>query len=167
MRRHRGRAIRVAQFVDDERGGVRFLEETLRDFGVAIDPAGIDHAHAAARGRGDDKTPVFAVGREELHGLAGFHPERRGEARADDERVRVVAEVVERSGFDLLDEIRGLQMQGKGDAEEIDGRVWNPARALSVPRSTGEQATTFENCRLTRMISDASLIPSKRRRCGG
>ena len=39
--------------------------------------------------------------------------------------------------------------------------VSNPARALIVPRNTGEQATTFENCRLTRMISLTLVMPSK------
>src|ERR1041385_4228469 len=39
--------------------------------------------------------------------------------------------------------------------------VSNPARALTEPRRTGEHATTFENCRLMRMISLTLLIPSK------
>ncbi len=35
-----------------------------------------------------------------------------------------------------------------------------PERALKLPRKIGEAATTLENCRLTRMISAASSIPS-------
>ena len=64
------RAIRIAQFVNDHRRGVRLAQKCLRDASVTINAHGIDRADTAARDRCDGETAILAARREQLHRVA-------------------------------------------------------------------------------------------------
>ena len=126
---------------------------------MRIDAASIDDAHAAARDGGDDEAAIFAARRKQLDRVPRAHFESSGEARTENDGVRVIAKIAEAPGDKLLGQVGGLEMEGRLDAEEVTVAFSNPARALSVPRRTGEQAATSANWRLMRMISRAFVIP--------
>ena len=73
------RALRVAHFVDDHRSGKGFAQKRLRDAHMRINPAGINHAHAAPGDRRHGEAPIFATGRKQLNRVARAHFERVGE----------------------------------------------------------------------------------------
>ena len=73
----------------------------------------------------------------------------------------VISKIVKAPIDKLVAEIGRLQVQ-RTRRFHTDRRSHSriPTRALSVPRKTGEHAATFENCRLTRMISRGFAMPS-------
>src|SRR5205823_8298465 len=90
-----GRTLRVAQFVNDHRGGERFSQERLRHAHVTINADDIDDADAASGRGGNRKTTVFAAGRKQEEGVPRTDLERLCQARTDDDSVGVVAKLVE------------------------------------------------------------------------
>ncbi len=106
----RGRAVRIAQFINDHRRFVRFFEQPLRDPRVRINATGIDSTHATARDGGDVESPVFATGREQLDGVARFDFEEIGQSVADNHTGRVVPKIVEVAVYDLFGQIGRAQM---------------------------------------------------------
>ena len=72
-----------------------------------------------------------------------------------------MSEVIEAAFNQLVQKIRRLRVQRRFDAVKFDSCVLKSCACMTVPRRTGEQETTLENCRLTRIISFASVIPSK------
>ncbi len=103
--------------------GKWLVQQRLRDPHMRINAAGIDDADAAARDRCDDKSAIFASGRKQLNRVARPNLEGVGQARTDDDRVRVVAKIIEASGDNLLGQIGGLEMESGLDAEKVDGGV--------------------------------------------
>ena len=148
MFRQRRRTFRIAQLVDNHRSGIRLAEKVLRNFRMAIDAAGIDCADTAARDSRDREAPVFAARRKQLHGVAGGDAERFRQPRTDDDRVRIVAKILELPGDDLLANIGRLQVERGIDAEEIDGGVFKlgaraerPAQDRRAGRDIGKSPT--------------------------
>jgi hypothetical protein len=70
----------------------------------------------------------------------------------------VLCEFIEAAFNQLVQKIRRLRVQRRFDTEF---KLFLKSACAAVPRRTGERETTLENCRLTRMISLASVIPSK------
>jgi hypothetical protein len=66
----RRRTIRITQFVYYHRRAGRLLQKGLRHSGMGVNPSRINRANACARDCGNGEPPVFAVGREQLHGVA-------------------------------------------------------------------------------------------------
>src|SRR5207244_9212613 len=97
MARQRRRAVRVAQFVNDHRRFVRFLEQALSDARMRVNAAGIDRAHATSRDGSDVESPILAPGREQLNGIARPDLEHIGESVADNHAGRAVPKDVERA----------------------------------------------------------------------
>ena len=84
-----------------------------------------------------------------------------GEQRAEDQPVGIDAVVVEAAGDDLR---RAARWRAGAVPGRCPGgsppRVWKSPRAVTLPCTMGAQAITLENCRATRMISAASVMPS-------
>ena len=91
--------------------------------------------------------------------VAGADLERVRQARTDDDRVRIVAKIVEAPGDKLLGKIGGLEMESGLDAEKVGGGVFETRARAQRPTQDGRAGATSANWRLMRMISRALVIP--------
>src|SRR6266853_854581 len=69
------------------------------------------------------ESPVLAVGREQLHGVADACLKQLGQARTDNDRAGVISKIIKFAVNQLVENVSRLRVQSRIDAVQLDRSV--------------------------------------------
>src|SRR6266516_1366520 len=86
-----------------------------------------------ARDRRYGQTPVLAVGRKQLHRVADSDLKYLSQPGTDDDRARIISEIIEVALNQLMQKIGRLRMESGIDPVKIDRRILKSSPGADCP----------------------------------